>query len=198
MSVLNNVVSNLVLASPDSPTTGYPDFRALTANDVPALAIKQSLTTVNTANIVVPYTVNNVNHYVSTGFSIPAGTLKANSVLKFTLISNDAIPLGGSLLNLLVGANGNIHDPVIVSTSDGGPFVWDQMFTMLSGGNAGQVIENGTIMDVSGGTFSVKLQYVTANTINTNAINYFGLSYNLPGAPGANSNVNLLIVEQLN
>lgn len=196
MSVLNNVASNLVLASPDSPTTGYPDFRPLTANDVPALAIKQSLTTVNTANILIPYTINGVNHYVSTGFSLPAGTLKANSVIKFRLITTDSIPLGGGSLNLVVGANGNIHDPVMSSTTNS-PFIWDEMFCMLSGGNAGQVIEAGTIT-VSGSDDQVILEYVAANTINTNAINYFGLTYNLPGSPGTNSNVNLLIVEQLN
>lgn len=193
MSVLNNVASNLVLASPDSPNTGYPDFRALTANDIPSgLIFPATVSTTNSVNLA-----SGVETYFTPTFKIPANTLEVGSTFRMTLMADD---INNSPLNIRLGANGNTMDANIFSTGFA-PFGPTNNPTMAEfiisiratiGSNANVLCGLLNWYDVSGGgTGEQALQW---STVDTTKDNFLGASFH---NNAANCVWEMVIIQQI-
>ena len=210
MTCLANLNPNLVYASPDSPNTGYPDFRPLTANDVPALTLAPSVLTSNTGN-VANLSANGV--YFSPTFEIPANTLEAGSTFKVTVISDNLAPLSSNLA-VKFGTSGTLSDANVynvflpgyapVGVGETGNFVAEFLLSVRS--NTAQLMTAMVTPIPITGTAGDSIEYSNTSqatqttTINVAATNYIGTAfYNAnTGFPTiGHCEFNLVVIEQV-
>jgi hypothetical protein len=165
---------NLVFASPDG-SNGSPDFRALSANDLP-LTLSASSLTPPFANIP-----QNIDTYFTNVFFIPPNTLKNGSTFRITLFSNFAAynsENGGATLNVRMGPNGNTLDTSIFSTNlinnPNSPNTFDAVFLITANSNTSST----TITTVP--IISTAFSNTSLSTAEVDATvgNHLGVSYN--------------------
>lgn len=176
----------MVYASPDSPNTGYPDFRLLTANDIVlAIGVAPSSLNANTSNIA--NTDANGVYFSTPPFEIPANTLEAGSTFRITVISDNLAPLSSSLV-IKFGVNGNLSDANVykvtlpgyepmIGSPQTGTYVSEFLVTVRS--NTAQTMVAMTTPQFNGATGPTLSIYqpTQTSTINIAANNFLGVAF---------------------
>lgn len=199
MTVFANQNSNLVFASPDG-TSGSPDFRPLTANDLPVAFVNSGLG----ADIAISSTNRTTDTYLLASNVIKANTLHAGDSYKITVIiePNDT---AYAHLTVRLGPNANINDTHILyevqvannvmngtQNSDPeppvlvGPFLmYNTHVVVKSTGNNANVI---AYSDLSLMTGHFNPSYASETIIDSTVDNYLGVSFYKSNLHGAATN----------
>lgn len=195
-----NQAPNLIFASPDG-STGAPEFRSLTGNDLPFITIS---TTVLSSNIEC---IANAQPNTEAAVYVLGATLTANSISPNTIIDMMMVGLVSNVYSydtgvsqpdmyfeVRYGANGNLTDPVIYSefvshTSSGTPVTFVKKYRVVfqSETSALLLANNDTV------------QTFTVNTAQTNILGLsFGANIYYAGIDtfSQGSNIQMAIIQQ--